>query len=216
MNDDAVPGSGATGGQLDGRGDPARISGSTGTDLTERFDKALAYAAGLHRAQRRKGTDIPYVAHLLGVASLAIEMGADEDQAIAALLHDAVEDQGVTVAEIAARWGDGVARIVADCTDADTLPKPPWRARKEAYVAALAHKSAASLLVSLADKLHNARAIVEDLRVAGPALWDRFNGGRQSLWYYRALSDAFLERLPGPGAARLARTVDEMHDLAGH
>ena len=104
------------------------------TDLTERFQEALGYATALHRNQRRKGTDIAYVAHLLGVASIALEIGADEDQAIAALLHDAVEDQGGApiLADIRSRFGERVAAIVADCTDTDIEPKPPWRARKEA------------------------------------------------------------------------------------
>ena len=116
------------------------------TDLTERFQSALAFATELHRHQRRKGTKIPYVSHLLGVASIALEIGADEDQAIAALLHDAVEDQGGVpcLDEIRERFGDRVASIVADCTDADTEPKPPWRARKEAYIASLSHKPAES------------------------------------------------------------------------
>ena len=174
--------------------------------LTERFDQALAYAAHAHRTQLRKGTAIPYVSHLLGVASLALEAGADEDQAIAALLHDAVEDQGGPdrLADIATRFGPRVARIVADCTDSDAEPKPPWRARKEACVAGLAHKAPESLLVSLADKTHNARAILADLEEHGAAVWDRFTGGRDgSLWYYRALADAFSVLLPGAGARRL-------------
>lgn len=183
--------------------------------LTPRFDAALAYAAHLHREQRRKGTDTPYVAHLLGVASLALEMGATEDQAIAALLHDAVEDQGVTVAEIAERWGEPVARIVADCTDTLDGDHGGWRARKTAYLAALPAKPAASLLVSLADKTYNARAIVDDLTVHGEALWPRFSSGREVLWYYRTLAGVFLAALPGAGADRFAAIVDRMHDLAG-
>lgn len=177
--------------------------------LTPRFD-----AAHLHREQRRKGTDTPYVAHLLGVASLALEMGADEDQAIAALLHDAVEDQGVTVAAVAAQWGAAVAQIVADCTDTLDGDHGGWRARKAAYLAALSAKPAASMLVSLADKTYNARAIVDDLRIHGEALWARFSGGRESLWYYRTLADVFLAALPGPGADRFAMIVGEMHALA--
>lgn len=155
------------------------------TVLTDRFDAALGYAARLHRDQRRKGSSVPYIAHLLGVASLALEMGADEDGAIAALLHDAVEDQDVTVAQIEARWGTAVARIVADCTDNLGPVRPAWRERKAAYLAALGGKPAASLRVSLADKTYNARAIVDDLREQGDALWDRFSGGREALWYYR-------------------------------
>lgn len=187
------------------------------TDLTERFEQALAFSTSLHRNQRRKGTDIPYVSHLLGVASIALEMGADEDQAIAALLHDAVEDQGgaVCLAEIRKRYGDRVAGIVSDCTDADTEPKPPWRARKEAYIASLAHKHADSLLVSLADKTHNARAILDDLAVHGPTLWERFTGRRDgSLWYYDELAKAFRTYLPGPAADRLEFVVQEMHRAA--
>lgn len=183
--------------------------------LGPRFDQALAWASSLHRTQTRKGTPVPYVAHLLGVASLALEMGADEDQAIAALLHDAVEDQGVTVADIEARFGAGVARIVADCTDADTVPKPPWRARKQAYLDALPAKAPASLLVGLADKTYNARAIVDDLRVHGDALWSRFTGGREgSLWYYESLAEVMTAALPGPGADRFARAVAEMRALS--
>jgi (p)ppGpp synthase/HD superfamily hydrolase len=187
------------------------------TDLTERFQSALAFAAELHRHQRRKGTNIPYVSHLLGVASIALEIGADEDQAIAALLHDAVEDQGGApcLVVIRKRFGSRVASIVHDCTDADTEPKPPWRERKAAYINSLAHKPADSLLVSLADKTHNARAILDDLVVHGPALWDRFTGGRDgSLWYYDQLAQAFRKHLPGPAANRLEFVVREMHQAA--
>lgn len=146
--------------------------------LGPRFDSALAWASELHRDQTRKGTSVPYLAHLLGVASLALEMGADEDGAIAALLHDAIEDQEVSAAEVEARFGPGVARIVVDCTDGYGPDKAPWRERKEAYLDALPAKPAASLRVSLADKTYNARAIVDDLRVHGDALWSRFTGGR--------------------------------------
>ena len=183
------------------------------TRLTDRFDEALAYASAIHREQKRKGTDIPYVSHLLAVASLALEHGADEDQAIAALLHDAAEDQGGAdrLADIESRFGRRVAGIVADCTDAWDEPKPEWRPRKEAYVAALAGKDRTSLLVSLADKTHNARAIVADLRVHGDGLWDRFTGGREgSLWYYQALSEAFAAALPGHLADEFQRTVEAM------
>lgn len=184
------------------------------TDLTDRFGTALAYTTALHREQRRKGTSIPYTAHLLGVAAIALELGADEDQAIAALLHDAVEDQGglPRLADIRARFGDAVAAIVADCTDAVIEPKPEWHARKQAYIASLRHKPQSSLLVSLADKTHNARAIVDDLAAHGAQVWDRFTTGRDgSLWYYGALADAFQQRLPGAGADRLAAIVAQMH-----
>jgi (p)ppGpp synthase/HD superfamily hydrolase len=185
--------------------------------LTERFDDALAYASQLHRAQNRKGAAIPYISHLLAVAAIALENGADEDQAIAALLHDAVEDQGglAQLETIRARYGDGVAAMVADCTDAHVDPKPEWRPRKEAYIASLADKPARSLAVSLADKTHNASAINADLRGVGAAVWDRFTAKKhETLWYYRALADAFRTHAPGIAAERFAREVGEMEELA--
>lgn len=181
--------------------------------LTDRFEQALAYASRLHRLQLRKGTDIPYVSHLMAVSSLVLEHGGDETQAIAALLHDAAEDQGgeATLHEIERMFGADVAAIVSDCTDAWVEPKPPWRARKEAYLAGLSKKPAASLLVSLADKTHNARAIRMDQIAIGPAIWDRFTGGRDgSLWYYRALSDTFQIVMPSALADALERTVVQL------
>ncbi len=142
-----------------------------------------------------------------------IENGGGEDQAIGALLHDAAEDQGGVerLAEIETLYGPAVARIVADCTDSWIEPKPDWKERKTAYLAALVHKPAASLLVSLADKTHNARAIVLDRRSVGEAVWSRFTAGRDgTLWYYRSLAKAFAEVLPGPLADELQRTVDQM------
>ena len=188
--------------------------GSQTKMLTDRFDEALAYASRLHRSQVRKGSGIPYVSHLLGVASIALENGADEDQAIAALLHDAVEDQGgsAQLEIIREKFGERVAEIVDHCTDADTNPKPPWRRRKEDYVTSLAHKPTASVMVSLADKTHNAGAIVADLVVHGEIVWDRFTGGREgTLWYYSELAAAFEARLPGPASSRLTRVVAEMN-----
>src|SRR5712691_622091 len=184
--------------------------------LSEKFDDALAFAARLHRQQTRKGSAIPYVAHLLAVCSLVIEHGGSEDQAIAALLHDAAEDQGgeAILREIRARYGAAVAEIVADCTDAWTEPKPPWRPRKEAYLAALPSKAPRSLLVSLADKTHNAGAILGDYRRMGEALWDRFNGGRDgTIWYYRSLSAIFDEAMPGALAEQLADTVRQFAEV---
>jgi (p)ppGpp synthase/HD superfamily hydrolase len=181
--------------------------------FSDRFDDALGFASRLHRSQLRKGTTIPYVAHLLAVTALVIEHGGDEDQAIAALLHDAAEDQGGTaiLEEIKARYGSAVAAIVADCTDAWSEPKPPWRARKEAYLAVLPKKPRRSLLVSLADKTHNARAIAADRRRIGDAIWDRFNGGRVgTLWYYRALARCFREAMPSPLAGELDEAVAAM------
>jgi (p)ppGpp synthase/HD superfamily hydrolase len=188
--------------------------------LTERFTRALMLACYLHRTQARKGTQIPYVSHLLGVASIALEHGANEDEAIGAILHDAVEDQGgpPTLALIRADFGDAVAAIVDGCTDAVVVPKPPWRARKEQYVASIPKKSPSTRLVSAADKLHNARAILADCRTLGDAVWERFNGGKEgTLWYYRALVDAFarvdVERTPL--VDELERTVKELEVLAG-
>lgn len=178
--------------------------------LSDRFDEALAYASRLHREQRRKGTNIPYISHLLSVAALVLEHGGNEDQAIAGLLHDAVEDQGgqKTLDEIRRRFGETVATIVADCTDAWEDPKPEWRPRKEAYIATLPTKDRISLLVSLADKTHNARAILHDYRDIGDPLWGRFSGGKEgTLWYYRTLSTFYSETFQGPLASELERTV---------
>lgn len=185
--------------------------------LTGRFDEALAYASRIHRTQLRKVSAIPYVSHLLAVAAIALENGADEDQAIAALLHDAVEDQGglERLADIRDRFGDAVAAMVADCSDSHEEPKPEWRPRKETYIASLTHKSPRSLAVSLADKTHNVSTINADLRAVGASVWDRFTRGKEgSLWYYRALADAFAQLLPGHAATRFEREVAEMEELA--
>lgn len=156
--------------------------------LTNRFDTALLYASQVHGGQKRKATKIPYIAHLLGVTALVLEDGGDEDQAIAALLHDAVEDQGgrPRLDDIRARFGEVVAKIVEGCTDAETIPKPEWVERKRRYVKHLRHAPADVCRVSLAlaDKLHNARAILIDFRQDRGALWPRFNGGKGgTLWY---------------------------------
>jgi (p)ppGpp synthase/HD superfamily hydrolase len=185
--------------------------------LSARFEEALILAVRWHAGQVRKETTIPYIAHLLGVASIVLEQGADEDEAIAALLHDAVEDQGGAVAleEIRRRFGDAVAEIVAGCTDAWTTPKPPWRERKEAYIAHLRHASPSVRLVSAADKLHNARSILADYRAIGEALWSRFNGGKAgTLWYYRALVETLRSSDPAPLVEELDRVVSEIERLA--
>ncbi len=185
--------------------------------LSPRFDEALVFARRLHAGQMRKGTTIPYVSHLLAVAAIVLEHGGGEDEAIAALLHDAVEDQGgaATRAEIRRRFGEHVAVIVDGCTDAETVPKPPWRERKEAYLAHIGHASPPVRLVSAADKLHNARSILADYRLLGEALWSRFRGGREgTLWYYRALVDAFRSAEPTPLIDELERTVSELEGLA--
>jgi (p)ppGpp synthase/HD superfamily hydrolase len=178
--------------------------------LTRHFDDALVYASLVHGGQRRKGTDIPYIAHLLGVVSLVLEDGGDETEAIAALLHDAGGDQGGAprVGDIRGRFGDRVANIVAACSDSDAVDpreKPPWRERKEKYLAHLRSCPPDVLRVSAADKLHNARAILTDYRRHGDALWKRFNAeGADQLWYYRSLVNTFRQMRPGPLTDELA------------
>ena len=185
--------------------------------LTERYADALKLAWRLHDGQVRKGTTIPYVSHLIAVSSIALEHGANEDEAIAALLHDAVEDAGgkPTLEIIRSPFGPGVADIVDGCTDAYVEPKPAWRPRKEAYLAHLAHASPSIRLVSNSDKLHNARSILSDLRVHGPALWDRFTAPKDgTLWYYRSLVRAFAGHGRTPLVDELDRTVTAVEALA--
>lgn len=184
----------------------------------ERFERALIYAADVHRDQTRKGTGIPYVTHLLAVAAIVGENGGTEDEVVAALLHDAPEDAGGEgrLADIRSRFGGGVADIVAGCTDTYEDPKPPWRGRKEAYLAHLAEAPAPVRLVSAADKLHNARSVLQDYRTVGEDLWDRFNGGRDgTLWYYRAVADTLRKAGGGAVVDELDRAVTEMERLAG-
>jgi (p)ppGpp synthase/HD superfamily hydrolase len=185
--------------------------------LTERFNQAMVYAAQLHANQVRKGNkNVPYISHLMAVSSIALEYGADEDQAIAALLHDAVEDQGgkPTLEVIRQRFGETVAQIVDDCTDTDETIKPPWRKRKEDYIAHLAHVLPASRLVSCADKLHNARTITQDYRLVGEDLWGRFKGGREgTLWYYRTITNVFKTLELHPIVDELDRVVTELERI---
>ena len=184
---------------------------------TEKFENALVYAAGLHRDQVRKGSRVPYVTHLLAVAAIVGENGGTEDEVIAALLHDAPEDHGGVprLDEIRARFGDAVADVVAGCTDTYEDPKPPWRRRKEDYLAHLSEASAPVRLVSAADKLHNARSVLADYRAVGEDLWDRFNGGRDgTLWYYRAVTDALARAGGGPVVEELDRVVNDLERLA--
>jgi len=185
--------------------------------LSARFEDALLFAARLHRDQVRKGSEIPYLSHLLGVAALVLEHGGSEDEAIAALLHDAVEDQGgaPTMQAIRERFGEAVAAIVAGCTDTDLMPKPPWRPRKEAYIAHVASASPPVRLVSAADKLHNARTILADYRRHGDTVWERFSGRKEgTLWYYRALIQAFRAHGETPLLEELDRVVSEIERLA--
>lgn len=184
-----------------------------GALLSSRFEEAFLVAHRLHAAQKRKGTQIPYISHLMAVASLVLEAGGDEDQVIAALLHDTVEDQGgyAILEEIHARFGERTASIVAGLTDAFTQPKPPWRQRKETYLEHLKTAPPEILLVSLADKVHNARSILADLQKDGEAVWERFTGGKSgTLWYYRSLLSIFEDVSPGPLVEELRRVVTEM------
>ena len=186
--------------------------------LTPRFTRAVGYAARLHAKQKRKGTERPYIGHLLGVASIVIEHGGDEGAVIAALLHDAVEDQGglPRLREIRRKFGARIARIVDGCTDSYTDPKPPWRERKIKYLAHLPNAPADVRLVSAADKLHNAREILADYRQVGEAVWSRFTGGKDGmLWYYRALVEAFRAAGSNALVEELDRVVTELQRLAG-
>lgn len=185
--------------------------------LSKRYAEAVEYAARLHADQVRKSTDIPYIAHLLSVSALVIDDGGTEDEAIAALLHDAAEDQGGEQAlrDIEADFGERVAEIVLGCSDTlEQGEKPPWRARKQAYLDHLETADPGTLRVSLADKVDNTRAIRRDFHELGPAVFDRFKRpADEQLWYYRSLVEVFQRRYPGALAGELARTVDELEAL---
>lgn len=185
--------------------------------LSSRFEQALVHAAQLHAAQRRKGTETPYISHLLAVTAIVLEHGGNEDEAIAALLHDAVEDQGGadTLAEIRRRYGDAVADIVSACSDTDQPIKPPWRERKEAYLEHLRTVSPSVRLISAADKLHNARSTLAGHRRIGPQVWERFNGGQSgTLWYLRSVVNILREQESTPLVDELDRVVGELEALA--
>ena len=181
--------------------------------LGPRFLGAFLFAAEKHAGQTRKASTIPYIAHLMGVASLVLEFGGDEDMAIAALLHDVVEDCGgkPMLKEVRRRFGSRVAKIVEGCTDSDTDPKPPWRERKETYIRHLKTADAETRLVSAADKLNNVRSILSDHREVGESVWSRFQGGRDgTLWYYRALLDEFLRGKPNRLIRELELAIREL------
>jgi len=185
--------------------------------LGPRFLRAFEFAAQKHSGQMRKTSTIPYIAHLMGVASLVLEAGGDEDLAIAALLHDVVEDCGGVpmLEEVRRRFGARVAKVVDGCTDADTYPKPPWLERKQKYIARLKKEDAETHLVSAADKLNNVRSILSDYRAIGESVWSRFSGGREgTLWYYRTLRDEFLRYEPNRITRDLELAVRELESLA--
>ena len=186
---------------------------------SEKFEEALVYATRLHCNQTRKKTGIPYVAHILGVTAIAMEYGANETEAIGALLHDTVEDCGGAerLRDIRGKFGDAVAHIVDGCTDTDQTPKPPWLERKKAYVAHLKESDSSTRLVSASDKLHNTRAILADLRRHGPSVFEKFAGKKDgTLWYYRTLVTAFREFGDHPDLIdELERMVAEIERISG-
>ena len=187
--------------------------------LSRQFEKALTYATRIHGGQLRKKTRIPYIAHILGVAAIAMEYGADETEAIAALLHDAVEDCGGAkrLRDIERKFGKDVARIVEGCTDTDQTPKPPWLERKKAYVTHVRRSPMPTKLVSASDTLHNVRAILMDYRKEGEKLWSRFNRGKRgALWYYRSLVSAFNGKRIQPLVQELDRTLTKLELLSNN
>ena len=185
--------------------------------LSDRFGKALEFAFNLHRNQYRKGSMIPYISHLLGVTAIVLEQGGNENQAIAALLHDAVEDQGghKTLIKIKDLFGPEVAEIVEGCTDSFIIPKPEWKQRKTAYLEKLKRSPDETILVSLADKVHNARSILNDIVNSEDDVWEKFNGGKKgTLWYYQSLVEIFQTSPYRILTTELQELVDEIADLA--
>lgn len=181
--------------------------------LTTQFELALVYATRLHADQTRKISDVPYIAHLLSVAALILEAGGTEEEAIAGLLHDAVEDQGgkSTREEIRQTFGETVVEIVDGCTEWDTYPKPPWEERKQRYLHNLRHASSSVRLVSLADKLHNARSLLADLRQHGSSIWSQFKAGREgTLWFYRELEKIYIETGSDFLTKEFSRVINEL------
>jgi (p)ppGpp synthase/HD superfamily hydrolase len=195
------------------------MSETTSPRLGRKFQEALAYAADLHNTQTRKASEVPYVGHLLSVAGLVIEADGTETEAIAALLHDAAEDQGgeATLVEIEQRFGKTVASIVGECSDTVVTPKPPWRESKERYIADLNTVSDSTIRVSLADKLDNARAILRDFRRHGSTLWQRFNTDdpHEHLWYYSSLLEVYRRRSDSWLVDELERVVRTLEDEIG-
>jgi GTP pyrophosphokinase len=190
--------------------------------LTSRFTDAFAFAFDVHRGQTKKGGSVPYISHLLEVAGTVLSFGGTEDEAIAALLHDTVEDHPdiASFETVAKRFGPRVAEIVESCSDSNVIPKPPWKPRKEKYIVHLRDAGEAVLMVSAADKLSNARAVMKDYREVGEEVWNRFNAGKtDQLWYYGAVTKALTDAA-GNGRARaiveeLSRAVKQLEELCG-
>ena len=194
----------------------AKANSATPSTFSPEFQKALDYAARLHAKQVRKKTGRPYIAHLMSVAALVIEYGGDEEMAIAALLHDAVEDQGglPRLRQIRRKFGKRVAHIVDGCTDSYTRPKPPWLERKKSYVERISRQVPEVLLVSAADKLSNVRETVHDFRVNGESVFERFAGKKDgTLWYYHTLVEEFHKTDSHPLFEELSRAVSELESL---
>lgn len=184
---------------------------------SHRLDEAVAFALDSFRTRVRKGTQIPYATHLLQVMVTVAEHGGDEDQCIAAVLHDWLEDiEGASTTELSARYGPRVARLVDALSDSTTHPKPPWRDRKERHLEHLRVADPEVKLISAADKLHNCQCIRRDLARIGPSVWDRFNAGRSgTLWYYSAVAEALADGWPHPLVHQLADEVARLHEEAG-
>jgi (p)ppGpp synthase/HD superfamily hydrolase len=193
--------------------------------LSERFEQALVYACRAHNKHTRKGAGVPYISHLMAVSAIVLEHGGTENEAIAALLHDAAEDAGGVqrLEDINVQFGTEVAGIVAGCTDTYTVPKPDWEMRKIAHVERVKAMPESVRIVVAADKIHNAMSVIEDYREVGEEIWSRFTGGRDgTLWYYRAMCEALHEgadQIERPGLKRLLRVltrrVQRLHELAG-
>ena len=187
--------------------------------ITERFTEAVKLAVQLHRDQVRKGSDVPYISHLLRVAGMVLEFGADEDTTIAAMLHDAVEDQGGTATArlIREQFGERVERFVLGCSDSVTdtgQPKPPWRERKESKIAAIQDLDPETRLITACDKLDNLRSTVNAYPVVGPNLWKRFSGGREgTLWYYRSMINALRDAGDCPLWEELELTLTRLETM---
>jgi (p)ppGpp synthase/HD superfamily hydrolase len=183
------------------------------TKLTDKFESALIYATRLHARQIRKISGVPYIAHLLSVAALVLEAGGTEEEAIAALLHDSIEDQGgkSTREEVRRLFGETVVAIVDGCTECDTEPKPPWEERKQRYLTNLRHASPSVRRVSLADKLHNAHSLLTDYHLKGSSIWSEFKAGREgTLWFYRELQQIYTETGSDWMTEEFTRVVQEL------
>lgn len=182
--------------------------------LTDKFASALIYATRLHANQTRKISGVPYVAHLLSVAALVLEAGGNEEEAIAGLLHDAVEDQGgqSTREEIYQLFGETVVAIIDGCTESDVDPKPPWEERKKKYLQNLRHASPSVRRVSLADKLHNARSLLADYRQYGSSIWSQFKAGKdRTLWFYQQLQQIYIETGSDFLTEEFSRVIQELN-----